>query len=726
MMSLDKWIACGVAVLVAACEPASITDAHNQLGAGRKDTLHFTIPITQDSFRIADFLSKTDTLTTASGVVGVKLDAESVKVNVGQQLKFNNLNFDPFSFGYGQMLSVSPVSTGVTLPSPPAPTGAPGAAAPPIAGVTTQPPARFTTAQGSTLVSATVSAGFAVDSIVNNTTCTATNISLAINDSTGAPRANFPLIASLAAGGGLKVDSVTLAAVTVSGFLTPVANASFGVCVPTGSLSVNVFFRNRPSLAQPVAGLTLASVTLSNVNESFTSSYSALASEARIQAVDTVVVSSGTFTITAQNRLPVALTDTLTLNGIKKAGATVVAVLTVPAASGTGTTTSGVLNIDLAGATIEPTNVNVAVKGVAKTAGQATFSPTVTNNAVLVGGTGNLVIQSLAGKLDPTKTPELTVAVQNSTEMPSSSVDFGDFGDAVKDSATHLNDATASLTVRNTAATPLALINFTLGAVQLDAAGNLKTKAGGALDYEVDAAGQPILVSIVDPGKTTLAIARSATTSVALPSAPLIDRVVHLVLNKTRVAIVAAGNAQAGDAAQSRIISTDNVAVTFALTVGLDFNLPLAGVAFTRNQAQDGASMESKDADEIAGRIINGGVTASVTNGTPFGLTVNVAFVDGTKDSTVDIFTTAGHVTLDSVALAASTVDAQGRVTQAAVTNASITMSGAQARPLLGKNFTVGVRIRLKPAAGGRGAIRPTDQVKIFVRALLDVRGGAK
>jgi hypothetical protein len=507
----------------------------------------------------------------------------------------------------------------------------------------------------------------------------------------------------------------------VNGFLNVNANASFGACIPSsGSLTVSVKFRNG------VAGLTLGSVTLSNVNESFTQSYAALASEARIQAVDSVGVSSGTFTITAQNRLPVVLTDTLTLNGIKKGGVTVQAVLTVPAAPGNGTTTTGTLNIDLANATILPSQVSVDVKGVAKTAGQATFSSTVTNNAVQVAGTGSLVIQSLAGKLDPTKTPELTVAVQNSTEMPSSSVDFGDFGDAVKDSGTHINDATASLTVRNTAATPLSLVGFALGAVQLDAAGNLKTKAGGALDYEVDGAGNPILVTVADPGKATLAIARTATTSVSLQAAPLIDRVVHLVLNNKRVAIVAAGSAQAGDAAQSRIISTDNVSVTFALTVGLDFTLPVSGVSFTRNQSQDGASLSSADADDIASRILSGGVTADVTNGTPFGLTVNVAFVDGARDTTVDIFTTAGHVTLDSVNLAASTVDAQGRVTAAAVTNANLTMSGAQARPLLGKTFTVGVRIRLKPAAGGRGAIRPTDQVKIFVRALLNVRGGSQ
>lgn len=719
----ERLLLAGLALLAVSCEPASVTDARKQLGGNHTDTLHFAIPLTQDSFRIADFLSKADTSTTSSGVVGVKLDAESVKVNVGQQLKFNNISFTNFTFGYNaSALVTQQASTGtVTFPAPRF-VGAPVVGQ--AAAAFVAPTVHFSnTTNGASVQAMTIGSGQVDVVIVNNSACSGT-LTLGLKDSTGATVVTLPTsAASYNLTPGLTVnDTSSLAGKTFVGFVS--LNPTFvpgGLCAPaSGSISTNATF-------QP---LTLSSVKLKGVNESSgTKNYSPLAGEARIQAVDTVGVASGGFTVTAQNNLPLALSFSVTLQGVTKGGVPVSGVLNVAKAP-TGGSTSGSLNFDLTGATIIPANVVAQVSGVATTGAAPNDTATITAAAlasgVSVSGTGNLVIQSFSGKLDPTKTPELTVAVQNSQEMPSTSVDFGDFGDAVKDSGTHINDAVASLTVRNTAATPLSLVGFTLGAVQLDAAGNLKTKTGGGLDYELDTGGQPILINVADPGKTTLSIARSATTAVSLQAAPLIDRVVHLILNNKRVAIVAAGSAQAGDGAQSRIVSTDNVAVTFALTVGLDFTLPASGVSFTRNQTQDGADLAASDANDIAARILNGGVAASVTNGTPFGLTVNVAFVDGIKDSTVDIFNTPGHVTLDSVTLAASAVDGQGRVTTPAADSVNLTMSGAQARPLLGRNFTVGVRIRLTPPAGGRGAIRPSDQVRIFVRALLDVQGGGQ
>ncbi|HEY2825108.1 MAG TPA: hypothetical protein VGI83_06155 [Gemmatimonadales bacterium] len=720
-MNPVRWTLFGLALLALACEPASITDAHDQLGAGRKDTLHFNIPVTQDSFHIADFLSKSDTATTPTGVVGVKLDAESVKVNVGQQLKFNNLNFSPYAFSYSQMLTTAQVSTGATVfPAPPF--GASPAPAIGLAAAAAPPQVRFGTSQGASLLSATVGTGRVALAIQNNSACSGT-LTIAIKDSTGATIVTMPSgIPSYNLTPGSSVaDTGSLNGKSFAGFAT--INPTFapaGVCAPAAaSLSTNATF----------LPMTLSSVKLKGISESFKDSSNALATETRIKAVDTVVVASGGFTITALNKLPIALACTIKLLGITKGGVPVSGVLNVAKAPGGGAMTSGVLALDLASATIKPKVVVDSVSCVASTGAApndtATISSTVTTNAVQVSGTGSLVVQSLSGTLDPAQTPELKVAVQNSSEMPNSSVDFGDFGDAVKDSNTHINDASAALTIKNTAATPLALQAFTLGAVQLNATGSLDTLADGSLDYEKDAGGQPIKVAITDPGQATLSVARLGTASVSVQAAPLIDRVVHLVLNKKRVAIVAAGNAVAGDGAQSRIISTDNVSVTFSLTVGLDFTLPVSGVAFTRNEKQDGAALEPADADDIASRILNAGVTASVTNGTAFGLIVNVAFVDGEMDSTVDIFATAGHVTLDSVMLPPSTVDAQGRVSQASVSTTSLTMSGTQARPLLGKKFTAGVRVRLTPSAGGRGAIRPTDQVRVFIRALLDVRGGA-
>ena len=79
---------CLVTWLLAACEPASVTEARLQLGRGGERITGLTIPITQDTLAISDFLSDT---TSINGLVGVNFGADSVNVDVGNQLKFDNI-----------------------------------------------------------------------------------------------------------------------------------------------------------------------------------------------------------------------------------------------------------------------------------------------------------------------------------------------------------------------------------------------------------------------------------------------------------------------------------------------------------------------------------------------------------------------------------------------------------------------------------------------------------
>jgi hypothetical protein len=283
-----------------------------------------------------------------------------------------------------------------------------------------------------------------------------------------------------------------------------------------------------------------------------------------------------------------------------------------------------------------------------------------------------------------------------------------------------------SLTLGNGSGIVIALSNFNLGVVNLDAAGNVPRDAFGDPVFEEDAGGNPIFVAVTDPGETTLTLAAMGTTNLELNAAPLIDRLVHLLLDDERAAIVAAGNAAVGDGAQARVTRTDSVSVAMGMTLGLDFTIPAAGVTFTRNTVCDGAEFDDEDAEQLVERLDSAGVITEVVNNTPFGVEIDIAFVEDSLGEDVDIFAQPNAVLLNTVVLSAPTVDAQGVVTTASFSSVSILLTGTQARQLLGLKFTAGTRIRLLPGtgSGGRGAFRATDQILLDSRVQIVLRAG--
>ncbi len=458
----------------------------------------------------------------------------------------------------------------------------------------------------------------------------------------------------------------------------------------------------------------------------FTATYDALASEARVQAVDTMVLNGGSFTVTTQNRLPITAPYTMTLNGFTDAlGAPLSGSSTLPAAPGDGSYVSDALTFNLAGVTLVPAVSQIVLTVSAISVGA--IDPTLGTNAIIQDGLGNFIVETLIGSLDPVATPELVITVEQSTEIDT--VDFGDIEDAIKNST--LNVATLTLRIANSAQAPAVLSNFNLGVVRLDVAGNVPRDALGDPLFEADAGGTPILVSVVDPGQTTLTLARASVVTIALAAGALTDRLVQIILANDRAAIVAAGTVTIGDGAPSRVGRSDVVDVRFDTTVDLDFTIPATGVEFTRNTTESGLSLDPQDADDFTSRVDTVAVLTDVTNQTPFGVAIDIAFV-ADLDSTlidltmVDVFTQPGAVVLSTISLAASTVDSQGRVTQPSSGTVTIGLTGPQLRELLGDRFTAGVRVRLLPGTGGggRGAIQATDQVMIDARVRLVVRAG--
>lgn len=222
MMHRDRavvWAALSAGLLFAACEPNSLTEAREQLGRTPNDTIEYRIPIVQDTFFVGSFLPD-DTVTTASGTLGLVTQTDS-------------LDFD-----FTDVLQT--VSSSVTINFPSA-----------------RDTLRFTTPDGSAVLSAVPSSGFFVRSFSNATVCNATTM-MTVVDSLGATvvtLADLPV-----ASGATVTDSINLTGISFSGFVDVTTTADFGVCsVGVGTFSTTVTVRD----------LGLQSVTLDNLNETF-------------------------------------------------------------------------------------------------------------------------------------------------------------------------------------------------------------------------------------------------------------------------------------------------------------------------------------------------------------------------------------------------------------------------------------------------------------------------
>lgn len=725
---------------VVACEPGSITEARDQLGRGPATIISYGLPIAQDTFYI-DSLLGSDTTRMPDGRRAVKFDPEVYRVAVGEKLRFDNLGFTQFRFSYDQMLTTRRDSVSLTISAggislgPPALSQAslraqqsPGTGTEVVGpqaeshGQSQGDTLRFHTPQGSSVTGASIASGSAIRRLVNTTGCTVT-LSVSLRDATGSTVVAFA--DRTVADGQTVEDTTSLAGRSFQSYIRVQVSGSAPGCTtlnPAGSARAVIVF----------TPLTLASVTLSGIDESFSETYTVLSSEPRLLAIDTVEVYSGSFTLNVSNRLPIAVTTDVKLNGVLIGGVPFRDTVVVNPAPGDGRTVTTNLTINLAGAKVVPRSVVAEVNGRA-TASAATITPTVTTDAVTVQGGGNLVIQSVTGTLDPSVTPELNVAVEEFQEID---VDldslFGDLKDALRDAT--LNDVRVTLTVRNGLSAQLQLSNFNLGVVQLTTTGQLPRDAGGNIVFQKDSAGNPLLTLVADPGQTTLTVPGKTGTqpsvkAVELQVAPLVDRVVDLLLDGKRAGLVAAGTATVSSGTAVKVTRADSLSLNAAIAVALDISLPAAGVEFKQTTVQEGLDFDPKDADQIAQRVDTASARSVVVNSTPFGVRVEIALVADSLPETVkadSIFRRSDAVRLAPVDLSPAQVDAQGKVTRATVDTATVSLSGQQSRVLFGKHFTAGIKIRLVPASGGggRGAVRPQDHVILNASARVRIKAG--
>lgn len=695
----------GLLVAAWGCEPGSITEAEQQLGRAGARSVVFTLPVAAETLTVDSILND---LTDESfdilpgNLLGYTLDPDTFTAAVGDELQFDGLGFDQYLFTFDQMLNADESGTSVSVVL------APPAAGGPVRAAQQANDIRFTTPDGSSVRTATVDTGTVYGRIVNGTDCAA-DVTVNLNDSTGTTVLAFPT-ATMAAGETVE-DSVASDGVSVAGFVElDVQVAPLAACVPTSGTSVDADITFRP--------FSLESVTLDNVNETFSDAYAALNSEPGLQAVDTVIVDNGSFTIDAQNKLPVSLQLDLSVAGtIGPGGLPIGGTLSLPAAPGDGSTTSGQLVLDFSGATVMPGQVMVSVDGTA-TAGSATIDRPLAANAIVIDGSGALGIAEARGALDPAATPELTVSVDESSAIDPGTLDLGDLEDVVRDAT--LNTVQLEMVVSNGANVPITLSNFQIGAVRIDPGTGQPERDPGTGDYVYEEeGGVPILVD------TTVSIARSSQTTVTLENqatADLVNRLVNLIIDDVEVAVVGVGSAVVGDGTAASITQTDDISAVVTARFGIDLSIASTGVTFDNTTVQDGLDIDSTLRDDLANRIDTASVILDVLNGTPFGVQAVIAVVADSVDG--DVATFPGAVVLDTVSVAAPDVDANGFVTSPASSSVTVSLTGDQARVFFDSLFTAGVTVILTPPAGGRGAVRGSDEVRVDASAAVSVRTG--
>jgi len=296
-------------------------------------------------------------------------------------------------------------------------------------------------------------------------------------------------------------------------------------------------------------------------------------------------------------------------------------------------------------------------------------------------------------------------------------LDFGDIEDAIRQ--VDLNDARLHVNVSNSAAIAAVLVDFNLCVAQLDAGGQ-------PLACEIDSlTGMPILVPVAETGGNSLTIAANSDTSFTVQGGPLVNRLVHMVLDGDMAAVVGAGILTT-DAPAGQITGADVIDVQTELVAVIDFTLPDTGVVFTMNTTQDGLSIDSAEVPAILERLVAARVASGILNNLPFGIDVEIAFAPGDLGDS-DVFAHPDAVVVGRMTVDTSAVDAIGRPIAAQLTNAEVSLVGDELRALLGERFTATLRIRLSGASTSdrRGVVLAGTNMLVNSSARVVLRLGA-
>jgi hypothetical protein len=332
--------------------------------------------------------------------------------------------------------------------------------------------------------------------------------------------------------------------------------------------------------------------------------------------------------------------------------------------------------------------------------------------------TGGLIGGTVTAILDPAV---LTFGVDATQELPTGALDLQGFEDAIRDGTIHTAPVTVAIV--NTADAPVTLTGFTIGLVRIDpATGNPARDPGtGELVYETDGS-VPIVAPLAAPGDTAVAVGRQTTTTVDLAAAPLVDRLADLLIDQVRTTIAIAGTLSIGDGTLGTVTGADEVLIRVAPVVGFDLTLPAGGVSFDSSLVENGLDLSADVAAELVAFLDSAAFDLAVTNATPFGVEATMAFVPSAV--TGDVFQLPGRVEVAPLTVGAPSVAGDGTVVAPATADVAVALAGSDLGPFLGTEFTAGIRLRLLPPTGGRGALRATDWLAVRAGVRIVYRTG--
>jgi hypothetical protein len=296
--------------------------------------------------------------------------------------------------------------------------------------------------------------------------------------------------------------------------------------------------------------------------------------------------------------------------------------------------------------------------------------------------------------------------------------DFGDLDEAVPEIV--FNDARLVLNLDNTSDVDAILVDFNLGAAELDAGGQLPAP----LVYQP--LGSPILIPVAEPGTNSLRISANSDTSFTIQGGALVNELVHMVFDGRRTALVGEG-VLTTDAPTGQIDASDVITVQSELVAVLDFTVPDTGLVFTINTTRDGLSVDSDETPTLLGRLERADVLSDVLNSLPFGTELDIAIAPGELGKDGDVFAHPDAVVLARMVVDTSVVDATGKLSSAQSTTAAFSLVREEASALLSDRFTAGVRVRLMGAetSARRGAVQAGTAVAIRSEARIRLRLGA-
>ena len=170
---------------------------------------------------------------------------------------------------------------------------------------------------------------------------------------------------------------------------------------------------------------------------------------------------------------------------------------------------------------------------------------------------------------------------------------------------------------------------------------------------------------------------------------------------------------------------SDRVVVRVAPVVGFDFGLPAGGVSFDSSLVESGLDLDADVAAEVVTFLDSAAFELEVTNHVAFGVEVTTAVVAGTVVG--DVFQIPGRVELAPLTVEAPVVGSDGAVVTPVTNVVAVALAGADLGPFLGTDFTAGVRVRLLPPPGGRGALWVGDWIAVRAGVRIAYRtGGAQ